>query len=47
MSHFPEPAHSCIKLRVELDLSSYATRPDSKNATCVDTSDFAKKGWTS
>ena len=44
MNHFPEPAHSCFKLRVELDLSSYTTRSDSKNATCVDTSDFAKKG---
>ena len=47
MNYFPEPAHSYIKISVELDLSSYATRSDSKNATCVDTSDFTKKGWFS
>ena len=30
-------------VKVELDLSSYATKSDLKNATGVDTSDFAKK----
>ena len=31
------------KLKVELDLSNYATKPDLKNAADVDTSGFAKK----
>ena len=31
------------KLKVELDLSNYATKANLKNATGVDTSDFAKK----
>ena len=30
-------------LRIELDLSNYATKADAKNATGVDTSDFAKE----
>ena len=30
-------------MKVELDLSNYATKADLKNATGVDTSDFAKK----
>ena len=30
-------------MRVELNLSNYATKADFKNATGVDTSDFAKK----
>ena len=30
-------------VKVELDLSNYATKADLKNATGVDTSDFAKK----
>ena len=44
MSYFPEPhTHSKNKIEIELDLSNYATKSDLKNATCVDTSDFAKK----
>ena len=30
-------------MKVELDLSNYATKRDSKNATGIDTSSFAKK----
>ena len=30
-------------MKVELDLSNYATKPDLENAAGVDTSDFAKK----
>ena len=30
-------------MKVELDLSNYATKADLKEATNVDTSDFAKK----
>ena len=30
------------KLKVELDLPNYATKPDLKNAASVDTSGFAK-----
>ena len=30
-------------MKVELDLSNYATKTDLQNATGVDTSDFAKK----
>ena len=30
-------------MKVEVDLSNYATKVDLKNATCVDTSNFAKK----
>ena len=31
------------KVKVELDLSNYAIKTDSKNATGIDTSSFAKK----
>ena len=30
-------------INVKVDLSNYATKADLKNATCVDTSSFAKK----
>ena len=30
-------------VKVELDLSNFATKTDLKNASCVDTSSFAKK----
>ena len=48
MSYYPEP-DTLIKsiIKVELDLStkssSFATKPDIKKATCVDTSEFVKK----
>ena len=39
---FPEPKSSGGKLKVELDLSNYATKSDLKNATGVNISKFAK-----
>ena len=43
MEYFPESKSSGVKLKVELDLSNYATQTDLKNATVVDTLSFAKK----
>ena len=40
---FPQPGSLEGRVKVELDLSNYATKADLKNATGVDTSDFAKK----
>ena len=40
--YFPEPKSFGRRVKVELNLSSYATKADSKNATLVDTSKFAK-----
>ena len=39
--YFPEPTSSGGKVKVELDLSNYATKAFFKNATGVDTSKFA------
>ena len=40
--YFHKPyEHSGGNLKVELDLSNYATRADLKKATCVDTSHLA------
>ena len=41
--YFPEPKSSGGRVKVELDLSNYATKTDLKNATVVNTSSFAKK----
>ena len=41
--YFPKPKSLGVNVKVELDLSNYATNADLKNATGVDTSDFAKK----
>ena len=41
--YFPEPKSYGGKVKVELDLSNYATKVDLKNATGVDTSKFDKK----
>ena len=41
--YFPEPKSLGDRVKVELDLSNYATKADLKNATSVDTSKFAKK----
>ena len=41
--YFPELKSSGRRVKVELDLSSYATKADLKNATGVVTSKFAKK----
>ena len=40
---FPQPKSFGRRVKVELDLSNYATKADLKNATGVDRSDFAKK----
>ena len=41
--YFPEPKSLAGRVKVELDLSNYATNANLKNATSVDTSKFAKK----
>ena len=41
--YFPEQTCSGGRVKVELDLSNYATKRDLKNATKVDTSKFAKQ----
>ena len=41
--YFPKPKSLGANVKVELDLSNYATKADLKNATGVDTSKFAKK----
>ena len=41
--YFPEPKSLGGKVKVELDLSNYATEADLKNVTGGDTSSFAKK----
>ena len=44
MSHyFPPYGNSGRNIKVELDLSSYATKTDLKNVTQVDVSSFASK----
>ena len=40
--YFPEPK-SLVKVKIELDLSNYAIKTDSKNATGIDMSSFAEK----
>ena len=40
--YFPEPKSSGRRMKVELDLSSYARKTELKNETGVDTSSFAK-----
>ena len=45
--YFPEPNFLGGRAKNELDLSNYATKTDLKNATGVDTSQFAKKSWFS
>ena len=40
--YFPKPNSLGANVKVELDLSNYATKSDLKNATGVDTSKFAK-----
>ena len=41
--YFSEPKCSGGRVKVEIDLSNYATKADLKNATGFDTSKFAKK----
>ena len=40
--YFPEPKCLATRVKVEIDVSNYATNVDLKNATGVDTSKFAK-----
>ena len=41
--YFPKPKSLGANVKIDLDLSNYATKADLKNATGVGTSDFAKK----
>ena len=41
--YFPKPKYLGANVKVELALSNYATKTDLKNATGVDTSDFAER----
>ena len=41
--YFSELKSSGRRVKIELDLSNYATKADLENATDVDTSKFAKK----
>ena len=41
--YFPEPKSLGERVKVELELSNYATKADLKNATGADTSKYAKK----
>ena len=41
--YFSKPKSLGANVKVDLDLSNYATKVDLKNAAGVDTSDFAKK----
>ena len=41
--YFPKPESLQTNVKVELDLSNYATKTDFKNATGIDTSEFPKK----
>ena len=41
--YFPKPKSLGANVKIELDLSNYATKADLRNATIVDTPDFAKK----
>ena len=41
--YFPPYRHCGRNIKVELDLSSYATKTDPKNVTHVDASSFASK----
>ena len=43
IEYFPELKSSGGRVKVETDLSNYATRSDLKNATVVDTLKCAKK----
>ena len=44
MSYYPEPnSHIRDNVKIELDLSNYATKKESEHATDLDTSDLAAK----
>ena len=41
--YFPKPKYLRANIKVELDLPNYVIKSDLKNATGIDTSEFAKK----
>ena len=41
--YFPKPSNHKENIKVEIDLSNYATKADIKNITLVDTSNFSLK----
>ena len=41
--YFPKPSNHKENIKVEIDLSNYATKADINNITHVDTSNFALK----
>ena len=41
--YFPQPKYLGANVNVELDLSNYTTKADSKNSTGFDTLNFVKK----
>ena len=41
--YFPKPKFLGTNVKIELDLSNYATKADLKNITGIDTLHFAKK----
>ena len=41
--YFPKPPRDCEYIKIEVDLSNYATKDYIKNITHVDTSSFALK----
>ena len=41
--YFPKPKYLGANVKIKLDLFNYATKADLKDATGVDTADFAKK----
>ena len=43
MSYYPPRKSSSINIKVELDLSNYATKDDVKNKTHVDVTNYATK----
>ena len=43
MSYYPPYKSSSNNIKVELDLSNYATKDDAKNITHVDVSSYATK----
>ena len=43
IEYSPKPKYLGGKVKIELDLSNYATKVDLKNKTLVDTLDFVKK----
>ena len=43
MSYYPPYKSSSNNIKVELDLTNYATKPDLNTITHVDTSSFARK----